>query len=279
MPKLSRVSDLLHATSGKPAAPQIQAEQSLVTEHTPTAQHRSVQKAHARVQAATSSAQMCAEESASPRVQTEVDAAVVKKVSQHGVSTTLASVHATVAGVADIEMTPPHPPREDTPMYMRTHHHLIVTQDRPCIVCGVRKSTLGDPKQNPFGAKDLETHHHPLERCLLDACDPEKVGRAFPQVKDRVTLEEFVDSEANMLVLCDIHHRHPLYGIHHVVGPDFFAQPFVYDGYQIMTDKEHEAEVAALDEKIVEAHLTAQEIAFGEGTAAQRSKAATHSSK
>lgn len=164
---------------------------------------------------------------------------------------TLSHVHATGEGLAAIEMTPPHPPREETPEYSRAHHHLTRVLDEPCAMCGVRNSTLNDPKQNPFGATALETHHYPIERSLMDACDPLKVGVVFPQVKDRETLEAFVDSEHNLMVLCDVHHRHPLHGIHHLAPQDFFVQPFLISGYQVVATQEDEAAAMAADEKLV----------------------------
>jgi hypothetical protein len=164
----------------------------------------------------------------------------------------LSHVHATTEGVAAVEMTPPHPPREETPEYARAHHHLVHVLDEPCAMCGVRNSTLHDPKQNPFGATAIETHHYPIERSLLDACDPAKVGVVFPQVKDRASLEAFVDSEANLMVLCDIHHRHPLHGIHHLTPQDFFVQPFLLEGYQVVATEEQAAQVLAADEQLIE---------------------------
>lgn len=164
----------------------------------------------------------------------------------------LSHVHATVEGVATVEMTPPHPPREETPAYVRAHHHLTKVLDSPCAMCGVRNSTLHDPKENPFGAKAIETHHYPIERSLLDACDPQKIGIVFPQVKDQATLEEFVDSEHNLMVLCDVHHRHPLHGIHHLTPQDFFVQPFLIEGYEVVVTKEDEAKAMEIDERLVQ---------------------------
>jgi hypothetical protein len=164
----------------------------------------------------------------------------------------LSHVHATTEGVAAVEMTPPHPPREETPEYAKAHHHLAYNLDSPCAMCGVRNSTLKDPKENPFGATAIETHHYPIERSLLDACDPTKVGIVFPQVKDQVTLEAFVDTEHNLMVLCDIHHRHPLHGIHHLTPQDFFVQPFLWGGYQVVATKDTEAQVLAADEQLIE---------------------------
>lgn len=167
------------------------------------------------------------------------------------VSEILAHVHATTGGVAEIEMTPPHPPREETPQYARAHHHLIYELDEPCAMCGVKHSTLDDPRQNPFGAKAMETHHYPIERSLLDACDPAKVGLVFPQVKDMESLNDFVDSEHNLMVLCDVHHRHPLHGIHHLTPQDFFVQPFLISGYQVVANEDTAAATLAADEALI----------------------------
>ncbi len=163
----------------------------------------------------------------------------------------LAHVHETTEGVAAVEMTPPHPPREETPEYAKAHHHLVYELDEPCAMCGVRHSTLKDPKQNPFGATALETHHYPIERSLVDACDPAKVGLVFPQVKDAASLNAFVDSENNLMVLCDVHHRHPLHGIHHLTPQDFFVQPFLLAGYQVVATEQDAAAALAADEALV----------------------------
>ncbi|GCE30502.1 hypothetical protein KDA_59860 [Dictyobacter alpinus] len=180
----------------------------------------------------------------------------VTKIEQVGdeVVETLTHVHATSFDVAEIEMTPPHPPRESTPIYIRTHNRLVNKLDTPCAICGVRKSTLKDPGENPFHAKDIETHHYPIERSLLNACDPKKLRVTFPQIKDHQTLEEFIDSEDNIMVLCDIHHRHPHYGIHHLLAQDFFIQPYLYSGYQVVAEVEEQAKIMAANERVIKRH-------------------------
>ena len=100
----------------------------------------------------------------------------------------------------------------------------------------------------------METHHYPLERSLLNACDPRKIHVIFPQVKDYASLEEFVDSEANMMVLCDVHHRHPHYGIHHLLAQDFFVQPFLYGGYQVVAEEEEVGKIMAANERVIQRH-------------------------
>lgn len=163
----------------------------------------------------------------------------------------LSHVHAITKGDPTIEMSPPHPPSEETPAYAKAHHHLVYELDSPCAMCGVRQSTLNDPKENPFGAAAIETHHYPIPRHLLDACDPRKVGIVFPQVTDRASLETFIDSEHNLMVLCDIHHRHPLHGIHHLPAADFFIQVFLLGGYEVIVGAADESAMA-VDEALIE---------------------------
>ena len=128
-----------------------------------------------------------------------------------------------------------HAHRTESPEYRKTHHHLINVLDEPCWVCGVRKSTLGDPKQNPHGATQLETHHSALEWALESAVDPAKVYADFPEMgaADDAHLRAWLDSEGNMLVLCDVHHRHGFYGIHMVTYPAWVAQRREWDGWDL----------------------------------------------
>ena len=167
---------------------------------------------------------------------------------------TLDHVHETKEEVASIEETPAHPTRVETPEYKKSHDYLVNKMDKPCQCCGVRKSTLGDPKQNPYGAKDLETHHIPVERSLMDSCDPDRVHRDFPQVIDQASLEAFVDSPANLIVLCDVCHRSVQHGIHHLLPQDWFIQKYLYTGYQIAATPKDAAAVEQSDEQIEEAH-------------------------
>lgn len=148
-------------------------------------------------------------------------------------------------------MTPPHPPRVETPEYKATHEFLVKHLDSPCDICGVRNSTLADSAQNPFGAKALETHHFPIERSLIDACDPAKVSKVFFDVVDKPSFERFIDSKQNMRVLCDVHHRSKKYGIHHLAVSDFEVQKFLLDGYEIAASKDDAQETLKHDMDII----------------------------
>lgn len=177
-----------------------------------------------------------------------------------GAPSTISQVHLTPIDVSTIELTPPHPPRVETPEYVKSHDHLVIQLDTPCKICGVRNSTLKVAAQNPFNAQALETHHYPIERSLVDACDPKRVAVVFPQVSDRDSLNTFVDSEANLLVLCDVHHRSIQYGIHHLTVQDFFIEQFLYAGYQVVATQQDATQVEAQDAKVVaaDAQVTTQ---------------------
>lgn len=148
------------------------------------------------------------------------------------------------------EFYPAHPPRSTTPEYRATHKLLVDTLDTPCRDCGVRKSKLGDPAHNPLGAKQMETHHWPLQREFADALDPVKVGREFPEVTDRESMNKFIDSPKNMLVLCDVDHRSKTRGIHHIDEAVEQAKRFLLDGYVLTGMKADEARALAVDEKL-----------------------------
>jgi hypothetical protein len=183
-----------------------------------------------------------------------------------GATTTTVVVTTTTAAPAELahgqavpvpsqeqDFFPPHPPRTETVEYNATHHLLIGVLDTPCRICGVRRSTLGDPIQNRFNAKDLETHHYPIQREYTDACDWRKVARDFSQVVDQASFLKFVDSPANMWVICDVHHRGERDGIHHTVTNDWIIHRYLLEGY-VLTDRAANAAVdLAKDEAIVDA--------------------------
>ena len=174
---------------------------------------------------------------------------------------TSTSAHAQIIPISakEEEFYPEHPPREDTPEYSATHKLLVDTLDQPCHDCGVRKSKLADPTQNPLGAKQLETHHYPLQREYIDAVDWKKVAKDFPEVTDQESLIKFVDSPKNMLVLCDVDHRSSNRGIHHLLTSDQMVKKYLFDGY-ILDDISENADYDILkDNQIVEQSIPEDE--------------------
>jgi hypothetical protein len=139
---------------------------------------------------------------------------------------------------------PAHDARTESPEYAKAHHHLVVELDLPCLICGVRNSTLKDPAQNRHKARDMETHHHIVEWALQNAIDLAKFNEhVWPNLKARhpgkydepftqQSMLDFIDhSEDNLWVLCDVHHRHSLVGIHAITAPIWGAQNLVRDDF------------------------------------------------
>ncbi len=130
---------------------------------------------------------------------------------------------------------PAHPPGTESAEYRQVHHHLIYELDEPCWICGVRRSTLNDPAQNPCKATQMETHHDGLEWALANAVDPAKIYADF---KDKgmaaptdAALRAWLDSEGAMTVLCDVHHRKRFRGIHVITYPVWAPQRWVLSGF------------------------------------------------
>ena len=117
---------------------------------------------------------------------------------------------------------PEHDPRKASAEYKRVHHHLVYELDTPCWICGVRQSELPD-------GEHMETHHWHVEWALANRIDPVLIIADFPMDN----LQEWLDSEGNMLVLCSDHHRHGLVGIHSITYPAWCAQRWLKNGHDI----------------------------------------------
>lgn len=156
-------------------------------------------------------------------------------------------VHALKESVSVEVFYPGHPPRKETPLYRKTHKAMIVDEDQPCWICGVKRSTLQDKEKNPWGAISLETHHWVVEDSLAEAIDLGKFNervvywhRCLPQ-HDPIYDKDFVQDQMeewihghrdNMRVLCDVHHRHAGVGVHHVPYPLWAVQDLIKPGFK-----------------------------------------------
>lgn len=158
-----------------------------------------------------------------------------KAASGAGASDLVSHTHAVDRMLHEVAFYPPHDVRKESPAYAKVHHEMVRDKDLPCLACGVRQSTLGDPAQNPFGAVQMETHHHTIEWALANAIDPDKFNthilpgllRKHPDkyapMKNGMTKQQILDwvdhDEDNLWVLCDVHHRHVFVGIHAITFP------------------------------------------------------------
>jgi hypothetical protein len=134
----------------------------------------------------------------------------------------------------ELDFYPAHDARKETPEYVKAHKHMTDELDLPCIVCGIKKSTLGDAKANRYGSKAMETHHHTIEWALANAIDVDKFNaallpnlrhkhadrREYAQPFTQKQVADWVDHhEDNLWVVCDVHHRAKFLGIHEITFP------------------------------------------------------------
>jgi hypothetical protein len=143
---------------------------------------------------------------------------------------------------------PAHDKRLETPEYKKAHDHLTKALDLPCLVCGVKNSTLKNKVQNRYGARQMETHHHLIEWSLANAIDPAKFNKiVLPHLKVRhpqnpdyakaafsqADVAAWVDhSEDNLWVLCDVHHRAAYLGIHEITYPIWCPMDLLRDDFE-----------------------------------------------
>ena len=173
----------------------------------------------------------------------------------------LTQYHAVQRLLEERAFYPPHDKRKESPAYAKIHHQMTIVDDKRCLVCGVKHSTLSDENANPFGAVQMETHHRTIEWALANAIDPVKFNQHIrPGLKRQAEqrskepdyaditdiykifddlyendmsgddIKKWVDHAAdNLWVLCDIHHRHKFVGIHAITYPIWGPQDVVND--------------------------------------------------
>lgn len=154
------------------------------------------------------------------------------------------------------EWVPEHEPRESDPHYslFRQAKQQMRKLDLPCWRCGVHYGDLvvkgaAATTANPLGAYQLEAHHSDLEFSLLNAVDVGKwwasstradagfMVESFshvdgwldrhPDMRDKPHDEVFtayMESDGNLMQLCDVCHRSKGEGIHHIPFPDWRAR-------------------------------------------------------
>ena len=161
----------------------------------------------------------------------------------------------------EIAFYPAHEKRLETPAYKAAHRRLVKVLDLPCLVCGVKNSTLKVPKENPYGASALETHHHVIEWALANAIDPDKFNKIMlPHLRaqrpesalykkralSKREIAAWVDhSEDNLQVLCDVHHRSDYFGIHTISYPIWGPQYLLRDDFEAYVRTELKAASAS----------------------------------
>ena len=149
--------------------------------------------------------------------------------------------------VTEEVLYPGHAPRKETKEYKAIHKKFVYDMDLPCLVCGVRASTLKDPKINRFGSKNMQTHHRMVEYAFAQGVDLDKFNNSIvptmashhptdKQYKKPFTQQQMLDwvdhSPHNLWVLCDVHHIGKNSGIHELTYPIWSAQDLLKPEFQ-----------------------------------------------
>ena len=137
---------------------------------------------------------------------------------------------------------PEHGPREDDVHYHifnRAQHHLIHVLKVGCWIGGatIDQIKAGLPDGHLCqGATQLEAHHAVAEWAGLSEIDWNKVAADFPQLGIHSD-EDFLnaaESEGGLQILCNIHHRGSLRGIHSITEPVWKLQRYERDDYKFI---------------------------------------------
>lgn len=150
-----------------------------------------------------------------------------------------AGIHQVSKTMKETYNVPGHTPRIDSSLYIKNHNDIIVIQDSPCFICGVKNSTLNDSQKNILGAIQIETHHYLSEWSIANAVDWSVMRQLHPDFSDwnkidpndESTYFNFIDSAYNLMPLCDIHHRGVDHGIHAIEYSVWIAQKFVKSNF------------------------------------------------
>jgi len=115
---------------------------------------------------------------------------------------------------------PPHEPRESDPHYKDFNAYRAHTKD-------AAKCAIGEHRED-FSECDggLELHHAHIEFSLQNGVDLKWLEADYPGVSNPEIVGEWVESAANLIWLCEKHHR-GVGGIHHASASDFEAEKYV----------------------------------------------------
>lgn len=162
------------------------------------------------------------------------------------------SVQSTLHEIIDY---PPHDLRTVDPIFDTIRHQRIVVNNEPCFICGITNSIIkSDRNPDPKRYQQMELHHCLVEWALANAIDSDKwKSKVLPLLQSKSgllltpsttaptqidpTFEDIVDwvhhGDENLLVLCNVHHRSSLTGIHKVSYPAWISQLYLKDEYLV----------------------------------------------
>src|SRR5665213_3222048 len=134
----------------------------------------------------------------------------------------LVNAHAVSRTLHETVYTPTHPQRGASSPEFQASKKALEAISATCWICGKTAEESGAP---------LEGHHLNTEWSLINAADWAKVQESFPHAK---SLEEWLDSTDNLILLCTKCHRSPLRGVHMITMPAWIFQKYKLDGWDLV---------------------------------------------
>lgn len=147
---------------------------------------------------------------------------------------------------------PPHPPRAADSKFTKIRHQRVVVNNQPCFICGITNHDIHNNNPDPSRFKQMELHHCLVQWALADGIDVDKwnaqivpllnsksslllAPSARSQDISKMSREQIIDfahhGDENLLVLCNVHHRSPLTGIHKISYPAWISQKYLKPQY------------------------------------------------
>ncbi len=117
---------------------------------------------------------------------------------------------------------PAHPARASDPHYADFEAYRKATHATAQCAVGAHR---GDFSECSLG-KPLELHHAHIEFALQNGVDLAWLEKDYPGVSDPASVGAWVESAANLLWLCEAHHRGPG-GVHVAAASDYEAEKYV----------------------------------------------------
>lgn len=120
---------------------------------------------------------------------------------------------------------PAHPARTSDPHYVDFEHIRETWKKDPTKWKCAVGSHRDDFSECSFD-EPLELHHAHIEFSLQNGVDLAWLERDYPGIDDPSTVGAWVESAANLVILCEAHHRGPG-GVHTATSSDYEAEKYV----------------------------------------------------
>lgn len=140
-------------------------------------------------------------------------------------ATGIVQQHSQTRQLTETVMYPTHPTRgAESPAFEKNKKEMEASSSPGCYICGVTQEELGEEIR-------MEGHHYFVEWALANSADLAKIQELFP---DATSVEEFLDSKENLILLCPKHHRSNLYGVHEITMPNWVTQKLQQAGWDLV---------------------------------------------